>query len=685
MTPTSALARIPGAVSLLAIGAVLCGSPSYAQDNAQPAAANESEMIVVTGSRVARAGFESPTPLTVVGQAQLQRNADTNIGEALNRLPSFRPQNSGSVLGFTQANTGSMLLDLRGLGAQRTLVLVDGRRSAPSTTQGTFDISLLPSNIVSRAEVVTGGASAAYGSDAVAGVVNLILDTHLEGFRAEGKFGVSTYGGDEEYQVNAAYGSDVANGRGHFVIAGEYVDSAGMKDCFHYKWCSPDGTSLYFSTNNPGGAGADGRPGQTLGYVHMANMTQAGLISSGPLRGTQFNADGSVSADPYVFGLNASPSAFFMIGGSGRMLIHENLLLKAPFNRFATFANLDYDVTDSISAFVQASYGRIHARANGAQPFDNGLLIQRDNAFLPDQIAAEMDQLGIADFTLGRQTIEAGLSATNARRSHFRITTGLRGPLGGGWDWDAYYQYGETSSVQSSTNNRINANFRRAIDSVIGPDGQPVCRSTLADPSNGCSPINPFGIGHFSPAALNYAFGTAESDFNYTQHVLAANLRGTPFNTWAGPVSVAAGAEYRSDKARGTADQISTNSGFFTNNAAPIDGNIAVVEGYMEAVVPLATDFAFAHRLELNGAVRQTHYSRKSVLNPKTTVDATTWKIGGIWEPVQGIRFRATRSRDIRAPNMVELFSRLASTQTFVIDRQTNTNINVTTFTGGNP
>jgi len=686
-----AAGRMLGAASSLTLAAVissLATTPVLAQVSedagAQGATADNPETIIVTGSRVARSGFEAPTPVTVVGSEQLRMNSDTNVGEALNRLPSFRPQSSGAVMGFTQVNAGSLILDLRGLGAQRTLVLIDGRRSVASTTQGTFDLNLIPSNIISRAEVVTGGASAAYGSDAVAGVVNLIVDTRRTGFQAEGQFGISTHGDNEEYRLNGSFGSDVFDGRGHIVVAAEYVDSAGMADCFSYSFCSPDGISNYFSTVNPGGAGANGLPAQMLGYVHMANMTQAGLISSGPLRGTQFSPDGSVSSEPYVFGINASPTATFMIGGSGRMLVHENILLKAPYDRFATFVNLDYDVTDSISMFVQASYGRVHASAHGAQPFDNALVIRRDNAFLPASIAAQMDELGIDQFTLGRQTTEGGISQTEARRSNFRAATGLRGDLGGGWSWDAYYQYGETDNIQSSTNNKINANFTRAIDSVLNGSGVPVCRSTLADPGNGCAPANPFGIGNFSPQAIAYAFGTSQSNFHYTQHVVAANLRGEPFSTWAGPVSLAAGGEYRADSVLGTADPISARSGFFTNNAAPIDGDIKVVEGYAEAVVPLASDMAFARRLELNGAIRQTHYRRENSFNAATTVDATTWKIGGIWEPITGIRFRATRSRDIRAPNMVELFSEAASTQTFIADPITNANENVTTFTGGN-
>lgn len=689
-------ATIIAAVSSLALAAF--ATPAHAQDATPdeeaaqtPASAGENEAdIVVTGSRLAGTGATAPTPLTVLDGEQLRLTGDTNAADALNRLPSFRPQAGPTVVGFTQANAGSQILDLRGLGAQRTLVLVEGRRFVPSTTQGTFDLNLIPSNLIRRAEIVTGGASAAYGSDAVAGVVNLILDTRFTGIRASAQYGISGEGDNEEYSANVALGSDILGGRGHIVVAAEYVRNEGMGDCYTRRWCSPDGNTDFFTTTNPGGPGANGLPANILGYVTNANLTPAGLINSGPLRGTQFNDNGTTSTVPFIFGIGASPTASFHIGGSGRMYNHDNLLLKVPVERFSIFSHIDYDISDSIRAFAEISFGRTNARANGAQPFDTNLVIRRDNAFLPADIALRMDQLGITQFNLGKRTTEAGLSITRARRENFRLAAGLRGELGGDWQWDAYYQYGETSSVQSSTQNKINANFTRAIDSVRNGQGVAVCRSTLTDPTNGCQPFNPFGVNQASPASIAYTFGTAQSNFRYTQHVVAANLRGSPFSTWAGEVQTAFGAEYRSDTALGTSDPISSVSGFLTNNAAPIDGRISVLEGYAEAAVPLARETVLANLLEINGAIRQTHYSRENSRNPNSTVNATTWKVGAIWEPVRQIRFRATRSRDIRAPNMVELFSLPASTQTLISETMivngnpVNFNGNVTTFTGGN-
>jgi len=683
-----------GTVSLIALYVTLHGLAAQAQDGAAPAAAGQQgsaatpaaiEGIVVTGSRVSRSGFTAPTPVTVVGSERLQAFGDNNVAQALNRLPSFRPQNSPANQGFTQANLGSQILDLRGLGAQRTLVLLDGRRVVPSTTQGTFDVNLIPSALIGRTEVVTGGASAAYGSDAVAGVVNLILDTKLKGLRASAQYGFSGEGDDHEVQLSLAAGSDLFDGRGHITIGGEYVKNNGVGDCFSRKWCSADGLSNYNVTTNSGGPGAGGMPATVIGLVHNATMIPAGLITNTALRGTQFNANGTVSGTPFVFGQNASPVALFMIGGDGANYFHRGLLISPPVQRYSVMEHFDYDFSNSLQGFIETSYGHVKVRANSAIAFDTGSdVIQRTNAFLPAGLGTQMDTLGISSFNLGRVTTEEPAAVTTARRSTFRIATGLKGKLGGRWSWDAYYQYGETTNDQVSANNKITANYARAIDSVRNGAGQAVCRSTLTDPTNGCSPFNPFGVGNVSPAALAYVFGTGISTFHYNEHVGAANLRGEPFSTWAGPVSLAAGAEYRDDRVNGTADAISAASGFFTNNAAPINGHIAVLEGYAETVVPLARDLPFARTLDLNGAVRQTHYRRSNSANPTSTVDATTWKLGAVWEPIDMFRVRVTRSRDIRAPNMVELFSNKVGSFTFINDSVTHQAYNVTTFTGGN-
>jgi outer membrane receptor protein involved in Fe transport len=684
--------RLGLAVGLLAVGASAAGAQTTAPvagSNAGSAQAPAPEEIVVTGSRLARSGFTAPTPVTSLSGAELQRNGDTNVATALNRLPAFRPQNTPLTQGFTQ--TGGMavqLLDLRGLGAVRTLVLIDGRRSSPTTTQGTFDLSFVPSNMVSRAEVVTGGASAAYGSDAVAGVVNLILDNKFSGAKAQAQYGLSRMGENKEIQASAAIGSDIFDGKGHVVVAGEFVRNRGMGDCFQRKWCSPDGVSFIYSIQNTT-PGLNGVPANVIAPLKNANMNLTGLISNTALRGTTFNADGSVRATPWTYGQLATPTAISAIGGEGEYYFTQGLLMAPPVQRFTLYENLNYDFSPSLSGYVNASYGQVNASGNTAPGLDSGsLVIRRDNAFLPAAIATRMDQLGLTSFNMGRVTREAGVAKTRAKRSNMRLATGLEGKIGGSWAWDAYYQYGRTDSDQNTVNNRITANFTRAIDSVRNAAGQAVCRSTLTDPTNGCAPLNPFGSNNISAAALAYTFGTAVQSYKFIQHVGAANIHGDLFELPGGPVSIASGVEWRRDTALGVGDPISSASGFFTNNTATINGHIETLEGYGEAVAPVLKDVAFFNLLELNGAVRRTHYTRGNIINANSTVNATTWKLGAVWEPVDFLRFRATRSRDIRAPNQVELFGGLAASGILTVDTKApgGTNSAVTpTFTGGSP
>lgn len=668
-------------------------TPNADLEQARGATLTGEDAIIVTGSRLSRTGFTSPTPVTVLGAEQLQRVGDTNVADSLNRMPSFRPQNTPLTQGYTQSNLASQILDLRGLGAQRTLVLVDGRRHVATTTQGTFDLSMMPSAIIDRVEVVTGGASAAYGSDAVAGVVNLIINDSLNGAKGQVQYGLSRAGDNKEISASLAIGSDLFGGAGHIVVAGEYVRNNGLGDCFSRDWCSPDGVSNTFTIANPRNPAEPGFPATVIGLVKVANMTPAGIITSGPLRGVHFNADGSVAAAPFGYGKLATNVSVYMLGGEGKQYFHDGLLFGPSSERFSLYQNLHYDFSPSLRGVLSASFGQVNAQTNAANPLDSGnLIIRRDNAYLPAAIAARMDDPNgdgstadaITQFNFGRVTNDVGQARTFAKRSVFRVVGALEGKLGDNWTWDAYYQFGRTDSDQYTQNNRITANFTRALDSVRNVQNVPVCRSTLSDPGNGCSPINPFGIGNIQRSAVAYAFGTSTSSFRFTQHAAAANLQGTLLEGWAGPISLAAGAEWRKDSALGVGDNISTASGFFTNNTAMINGRISVVEGYLETVVPLLREQAFTHLLELNGAVRRTHYERQNDANPKSTVNATTWKVGAVWEPIEAIRFRVTRSRDIRAPNNVELFSSLASTNTFISDPANNQAYNVLTFTGGN-
>lgn len=651
-------------------------------DGAQSGGPGMQDAIVVTGSRIARSGFTSPTPVTVLGGERLEASSAASIGEALASLPSFRASSSPSTVGVT-AGGGARKVDLRGLGPQRALVLVDGRRFVPSTVEGAVDTSLIPSTLLDRVELVTGGASAAYGSDAVAGVVNFILNKKLQGFRVNVQGGVSERGEDEDILVSVAAGTGFAGGAGHFIIGGEYNKNYGMGNCYEHSLCAQEWQVL---TNS--GYATNGEPARIIASdVHTALMTPAGKIN-GPasLGSIQFDNDGNPV--PFVRGDYAS---YFMQGGSGH---GENVfrsagLLKVPVERYSLYSHLEYEL-GAVTPYVDISYGHVRVVMPGAETRDVALVIQRDNPYLPTSIVDQMVDLGLTNFTFGRAGTDMGVLIGDHKTETFRAVGGFDADLGGSWEANAYYQYGQTDTVLSVSNNGILANFRRALDAVdegryLGgaANGNIVCRDTLsADAAvraaaQGCSPLNLFGQNRFSEAARAYSFGTSLQTTKFQQHVVAGNITGELFDMGAGPVSVALGVEYRSEKVSGDADPISLRSGFYVSNASRFGPeSTEVLEGYIETVIPLLRDVPGAELLELNGAFRRTDYSLSGAVS--------TWKLGGIYEPVEGLRIRATRSRDIRAPNSAELYTPLVDARGSFFDSATNSQTVAQVYTGGN-
>ncbi|TKD49882.1 TonB-dependent receptor [Sphingomonas baiyangensis] len=660
--------------------------PPPSAEPAQDAADSDGDAggeIVVTGSRIARAGFSAPTPVTVLGADRLENTAVSSVGEAIQQLPSVLATASATTAGVTVGAGGFRTINLRGLGAPRTLVLVNGRRFVGSTSEGTVDTNLIPTALVDRVEVVTGGASAAYGSDAVAGVVNLILNDRLEGLKLTLQSGISEDGDDRDLLFSGAVGTSFAGGRGHVVLGGEYADNSGVGNCYreampNRRFCQEEWQVL--SNTTPG---VNGYPAFVVtDNVHTGLLAQGGVINSGPLRGNQFDANGELI--PFEYGILPG---LFMGGGSGEF---ENPfrtagVIKVPVERIAAFGRAGYEITDTIDAFVEASYGRVNVITQASQIRDTALVIQRSNPFLTPSTVARMTQLGLQTITVGRAGDDLGFALGDTTVETWRAAAGLNGTFGADLKWDAYYQYGRTDFTQEVSNNRINANFTRAIQATRDPaTGQVVCAATLSpDPAvraaaAGCVPLNIIGRNRFTPEAKAYSFGTSRQDTTLEQHVVAANLRGTLADLWAGPFSFAVGAEHRQDSIAGTADPISQRLGFFVTNGTTFDAPaVKVTEGYAEALLPLLRDLPFARHLELNGAVRYTDYS--------TSGGVTTWKLGGIWEPIDAIRLRATRSRDIRAPNVSELFSPLTSTFSSILDRRTGVNTLTPILRGGNP
>jgi outer membrane receptor protein involved in Fe transport len=652
-----------------------CAGVAAAGLLATPALAQQQNEIVVTGSRLP-AGVKAPTPLTVLGEQAIEDRAPASVGELLQQIPSFAGMDSPNTAGVTSRGGGQINPDLRGLGPSRTLVLVNGRRHVPTATTGSVDLKVVPTLLVQRVEVVTGGASAAYGSDAVAGVVNIVLKDDLNGIEGTAQGGISEHGDGKERRFSLAAGTKFAHGRGSILAGFDYVKIGGIGTQLTRDWGRRDVGLI----TNPNFA-ANGLPNYIISSnVHSAITTPGGLIVSGPLRGLAFGPDGSTYQYDYgqVFGST-------MIGGDGAHQ-NENLLalIGTPTEDFNALVSAKYDVTDKVQLFAELSGGFSNVGGASQEARDRGnLVIHRDNAFLPQSVRDLMIADNLQTIAIGRVSNDTGKIKLDRKDGVYEAVAGVTGHFGG-WTTDASVQYGRNVyDLDFGPNNRKQAEFFNAVDVVIDPaTGNVVCRSTLTNPSNGCIPVNVFGDG--SLTLNDYVNGTAKFRLVTRQAVAAANVRGTPFSTWAGPVAFAAGAEYRRDSADGTSDPISQRvnangsvGGWILGNQLPLHGTVKVFETYTEAQAPLAHDAKLARELSVNGAVRMTHYSLSGTVY--------TWKVGGIWEPASLVRFRATRSRDIRAPNISELFENGGSSNTNVFDPVLGRSVQIREISAGNP
>lgn len=696
------------------------GDDASSPATAESAGSDKTTDIVVTGSRLARAGYDAPTPVNVIGEERLQQLGINNIGEALNQIPSFRATNSPANNSFrVSGNIAGRILDLRGLGATRTLVLLDGRRVVGSSDQSTVDLNAIPSILIQRSEVVTGGASAAYGANAVAGVVNLIIDSKLSGVKAEASNGISERGDSRQTYVAVAAGTRFGGDRGHIVFGAEYQEETGIGPCETRSWCSKYtnyvanpgyNTATRTSTNglpatlvldnvmfvyNENGilTGAT-KPGATPGSTitlgqQVLNVGATSLPAA--LRNRQFDAAGNLA--PYTFGNllsgtfaqypNGDPTQPYLLGFSPSPLV-------VPVRHLSAMTRASYDLTDTISVSAELLYSRVvGGPTRAASPVDS-TSIGLDNPYLSAETVAAVRAAdpGITRLLLNHGAVAFGATSEGRSvNSTYRAALSVKGEFGRGWAWDAYYTYGRVDSDVVVKNVRLKT-WNASIDAVRvtaanrGTSGLAIgsiaCRSTLTNPGNGCIPQNLFGAQGFTPEQRAAYAATATQDRNYQQHVAAANLRGSPFSTWAGEVNVAFGGEYRRDTAVGGADANSLAGNYIATltSALPFT-KTTVAEGYLEAGVPLLKDSALGEALDVDGAVRWTHYN--------TFGNATTWKLGGVYTPVRDITLRVTRSRDIRAPTPAESSPNATTLLTPLTDPFIGSTTQQYVITGGNP
>lgn len=652
-----------------ALASVFVISATHALAQEAPKPAGEVEEVTVTGSRIQQvSGMNTPTPVTAIGINDLKVMAPTTLVDALAQLPQFLNNDTPQSQSFgSSGSAGASYINLRGMGASRTLTLLDGRRVVPSTRTGSVDIALIPDSLVERVDVVTGGASAAYGSDAVSGVVNFVLDTDFTGLKANLQGGVSELGDNQNYDAEISWGRAIGE-KAHIIAAVDYFQSDGIVGYRDRDWFNSCAL-IAMPTGTPG-------PRQVHACnVHSTKFTYGGLITTGPLKGREFLPGGAVA--PFNPGTIVGQDA--QAGGSGVDPGGDLVWIQPDQKRGTAFAHLTYDFTDNVQGFGQVLYGYTDNKfekdpTNQSTQWE--ATIYADNAFLPASLRSEMQANNIASFGFGRLASDADLGGglVDNESQMLSATTGLKWKMGGTWSGNAYYQYGENNQVLTYTNTSRLDRLYRATDAVLDVNGNAICRSTLTNPNDGCVPINLFGAGSASAEAIQYINGDrSDQDQTIKQHFAEVVVQGRPFATWAGDVSVATGGAYRkevldnlvhrypssldglvvepaaSEGYKGLPSSYANQTNIFERTAAqPLAGSYNVWEVFGETIVPLAMDTSFAKRIDANAAVRYMNYSGSGGIY--------AWKAGLDWQVIDQLRLRATRSRDVRAGTLSERF-----------------------------
>ena len=679
--------------SFLLLGSSVLALASAAGAQAQTATVDNSvEAVVITGSRLGSTGFTSPTPVTVVGSEQFQNLGATSLYNVTKDIPVFRNsggpdnQNSG-VRSASQA-----VLDLRGLGGSRTLTLIDGARPMPVNTSGTFDSGMVPMALVDRIDVITGGASAAYGSDAVAGAVNIILKHRLEGLNGTVQYGQTQKGDVGEVQASLGWGHDFAGGKGHLVIGGDYVRNRGAGTMYTRDWGKKEPGLLGLPATR-----AAGLPANILANnVELISFHPGGLVTSGPLKGTAFAPGGT----PYALQYGSLVGTSTQIGTSNPgMTAFYTTALRQQFRRHTAMMRAEYDFTPTITGFAQLQYGALWSGGGASrQPNPGAYIVQRDNPYLPAATLAAMVASNLQTITVNRVNTEYGPSGSANRTELYQGVAGVNGSFdtsfGGVWDWDVGGSYGQSVEAAAFINIPNQANLYASAYAVRNAAGQIVCGPTATNPyfnaqnalvkaqllSNldaGCVPSNIFGFGSLSQEAINYFLRSAEQRSEMKRYTATANLRGKPIKLPAGPVSVAVGLEWRRDTVDSVACDLCRRNALTSTNSANFGGVQSVKEAYGEIGVPVLKDLTLFQALDLNAAIRRTDYSLSGAV--------TTWKVGGTWDLTNFFRLRATRSRDIRAPNISELFNLGSMGVTNITNPRTGGTGIVGSQTTGNP
>ncbi len=658
----------------------------------------DSAQIIVTGSRIGRPTLDSPIPVSTISAADLTHSGDTNIGDVLDKIspqlaPTYTQANSTQFIGTSGLN----ILDLRNLGPDRTLVLVDGQRHITSSEGDFFvDVNTIPNDLIDRVDVVTGGSSAVYGSDAMAGVVNFVMKQHYSGAEFNLQSGITSQGDRANYKASALLGKNFDNDRGNIAIYGEYDQANAL-----YNTERPNETGAYAGrnqfqlVNNPNAG--NGLPDRTFltgihsfgysnggtfipysgGSIRDCGVVAAACLPNGFPRVFLFQPDGNLTEANYGTDFRPVGSGNNQ-GGSGSTL-EDTGVLDPGYKRYIFNLLAHYDFSDAFRPYVNAKFARIIStqvsgptfsqggdQGAGAEPFNYYTLtpIQLDNAFLTPQAKTLITSLldpGSTFFNLNRNNVDLGSRGEDDRRDTYRIVGGVQGTFNHDWHYNLAADYGRLNTQYAFTNNRIEQNFYNSIDAVYNNAGQIVCRInqvTVTDPN--CAPIDI--LGNFGTqqtaaqrqAALNY-FNTTSHRYGHASELdVNLNLDGNTselFSLPGGPIRFSLGAEYRRETAAYHYDDLVTSGATFLNSIAPFNPpSFVTKEAFGELDAPIIRDKPFFNELSLSGAGRVAHYKG-------ATGTVYAYNGGAVYAPVQDVRFRFNYSHSVRAPTLDDLYS----------------------------
>ena len=627
--------------SLLAsVAAFLMGGTGA---NAQDEKAESADTVVVTGSRIARTGFDTATPTVVISSEEITNTGLEDLGIILMQKPQIGIGLASGNDNFNR-DIGSSFINLRGLGTNRTLVLVDGRRRVSGSREGSqVDLSSIPPGMIENIEIITGGASAVYGADAVSGVVNIKLKEDFEGLEVTARGGISQRGDAETYSVYLNGGGSFADGNGHASFGASIQGVERLANVERDFAFGPGRIAFIF---NP----ADTGPNDGIADLIPASDPKAigipyqlGFYDSAARQ--RYIYDGGIIAIPQEECFGASNNICTTPYGYDR----RERTLRTPRNVFSAMSNVSYEITPDVRFKAGFDFAYSETDTNGQSFFDARIPIARDNPFLPADLATYMDDNGLTTLSVGTLHDERlGNRQYNNSRYNYTASVGFEGTLADRFDWELFYQYGRRTQNYSIGNTRIEERWLHTLDPVV-VDGQIVCADEDARAA-GCVPINLFNGQPVSDADKAYFLYSFQRNVENTQSLAGFQVTGPLVALPAGPLSVALGGEYRRDKLDARDDGLAARGELYRtdNGAQPASAAIDVLEGFVEVVAPVLSDQMLAESLEVEGAVRFSDYS---------SIGSTlAWKLGASWAPIEDIRFRVTRSKSVRAPNIIEAF-----------------------------